>query len=75
MNERPQRYVAYLVRLWQVGQTEVWRASATDPHTGEQRLFVDIQSLCAFLRDATRMWDAGDAGDAGDKERGDKVTR
>lgn len=53
MNDRSRPYVAFLVRLWQTGTAEEWRASATDPHTGEQRLFADIQSLCIFLHGAT----------------------
>jgi hypothetical protein len=47
-----QRYMAYLLRLWQVNTTEtaVWRASLEDPHTGEQKGFADLESLFTFLK-------------------------
>lgn len=50
-----QRYVAYLLRLWQVNTTEstVWRASLEDPHTGEQKGFADLESLLSFLKKQT----------------------
>lgn len=47
------RYLAYLVRLWQVDSAErsVWRASIEDPHTGERRGFGTLSQLFEFLRD------------------------
>jgi len=50
-----QRYMAYLLRLWQVNTTEttVWRASLEDPHTGEQKGFADLESLFTFLKKQT----------------------
>ncbi len=51
MGTQPPRYLAYLVRLWQVEDQGVfaWRASLEDAHTGERRGFPDLASLCAFL--------------------------
>ena len=53
MTTQPRRYMAYLVRLWQVngeGQP-AWRASIEDPHTGERRGFASLESLFAFLKE------------------------
>lgn len=46
------RYLAYLVRLWQVDGDErpVWRASIEDPHSGERRGFGTLAQLFEFLR-------------------------
>ena len=48
-----QRYLAYMVRLWTVrcNGDVVWRASAANAHTGEQRTFADLASLFDFFRD------------------------
>lgn len=45
------RYAAYLLRLWQVGDDgdTLWRASLEDPHTGECLAFSSRQALYAFL--------------------------
>jgi hypothetical protein len=46
-----QRYLSYLLRIWQTcdGQKEIWRASLESPGTGERRGFADLESLFAFL--------------------------
>jgi hypothetical protein len=51
MGTQPPRYLAYLVRLWQVQDRGVfvWRASLEDAHTGERHGFSDVKSLFAFL--------------------------
>jgi hypothetical protein len=51
MGTQPPRYLAYLVRLWQVqDQGEfVWRASLEDAHTGERHGFASLEALVAFL--------------------------
>ncbi len=48
-----QRYLAYMVRLWTVrcNGDVVWRASAANAHSGEQRTFADLASLFDFFRD------------------------
>ena len=45
------RYLAYLLRIWQIkdaGQV-VWHASLEDPHTGERQGFPNLNALIAFL--------------------------
>jgi hypothetical protein len=63
------QYLAFMLRLWQVGHGEgaEWRASLEDPHTGELRAFASLGALVAFLEEITRdQPDAGTlAGDAG----------
>lgn len=56
MENEKRRYLAYLVRLWQVMSAgrSVWRASLEDPHTGERRGFADLDTLVAFLRNKTQ---------------------
>jgi hypothetical protein len=55
MPSQQQRYIAYLVRLWQTGlaDTPIWRASLEDPHTGERRSFANLDVLFAFLEART----------------------
>lgn len=56
------RYLAYLLRLWQVQDREqfAWRASLQDAHTGECRGFPDLETLLAFLRTETAKADLAD---------------
>ncbi|MFW6082786.1 MAG: hypothetical protein ACOC8C_01890 [Chloroflexota bacterium] len=51
------RYLAYLLRLWQVqDETETgWRASVESPHTGERRGFADLEALFVFLTEKMRL--------------------
>ena len=53
---RHKRYLAYLLRLWQVNQNgdPVWRASLEDPRTGERRGFASLETLMDFLREQTQ---------------------
>ncbi len=47
VKDRKRRYLAYLLRLWQVwdkGQTD-WRASVENAHTGEQQGFAGLAEL------------------------------
>ena len=51
MNEEPDAYHAYLLRLWCArcqGQYQ-WRASLESPHTGERQVFTSLEQLFAFL--------------------------
>jgi hypothetical protein len=45
------RYVAYLLRLWQVDEAEdaPWRASLESPQTGERQGFASLVDLFTFL--------------------------
>jgi hypothetical protein len=47
----PQRYLSYLLRLWQEQNRlpAAWRASVEDPQTGELQGFADIMQLFAFI--------------------------
>jgi hypothetical protein len=55
MSEKPRRYLAYLLRLWQAsrGGELVWRASLEDPHAGGRRGFASLAELIAFLEEET----------------------
>ncbi len=55
MENEKRRYLAYMVRLWQVNDAgqPAWRASLEDPHTGERRGFADLDTLFTFLKDRT----------------------
>ena len=51
VRDRNRRYLAYLLRLWQVrdkGQVG-WRALVENAHTGEQRGFAGLAELFTFL--------------------------
>ncbi len=49
------RYLAYMLRLWEVEDDEgpVWRVSLESPHTGERQVFNSLEALMAFLRAET----------------------
>jgi hypothetical protein len=52
MSNQQSIYLAYMLRLWQAGQSEngpVWRVSIESPHTGERRVFTDLPELFTFL--------------------------
>jgi hypothetical protein len=51
MTIQPERYLAYMLRLWQVdGEGQLtWRASLESPHTGERHGFASLEALFAFL--------------------------
>ena len=52
---REQRYISYLLRLWQTesGGERVWRASLESPHTGERKSFASLTDLFTFLEQET----------------------
>ena len=60
MTTQEPRYLAYMLRLWQVRDNDEmsWRASLEDAHTGARRGFASLQMLVAFLREQTRADDA-----------------
>lgn len=51
MSNRRKGYVAYLLRLWQVGEGENawWRASLETPQTAERRGFASLDDLFEYL--------------------------
>jgi hypothetical protein len=60
MGTQPPRYLAFLVRLWQVQDRGafVWRASLEDAHTSERHGFSDLKLLFAFLAEQTAELDS-----------------
>jgi hypothetical protein len=53
--ERPPRYRSFLITMWQERSRNpdvpaVWRFRMEDPHTGQQRGFVDFNALVAALQ-------------------------
>jgi hypothetical protein len=55
MQDEEQRYLAFLVRFWQIRKRGklVWRASAESAQTGERTAFADMDLLFSFLRRCT----------------------
>jgi hypothetical protein len=51
MSIEQQRYLAYMLRLWQVSSDRepIWRASVESPHSGERHGFANLEMLFAFL--------------------------
>lgn len=57
MSENHQRYMSYLLRLWQVTVEgrPVWRASLESPLTGERRGFANLDDLFEYLEEETAV--------------------
>ena len=55
MATQPERYLAFMLRLWQVdGEGRpTWRASLESPRTGERHGFASLEALFEFLREQT----------------------
>ena len=54
MFDRPPRYRAYLLTLWEergrdAGPSELWRFRLEDPRTGKWRGFVSLEELLAAI--------------------------
>jgi hypothetical protein len=50
MENSTQRYLAYMLRLWQVnGLSPVWRASLENARTGKRYSFSSLEMLFQFL--------------------------
>ncbi len=56
MSTPSRHYLAYMLRLWQVGGEgqATWRASLESPHTGERHGFASLEALVAFLEEQTQ---------------------
>jgi len=68
MTNKGDRYLAYMLRLWQADDDKgepVWRASLESPHTAERQGFADLEGLFAFLKERTGVGD----GEWGDRDR------
>jgi len=57
--EKQQRYLSYLLRLWQTsdGGQQVWRVSLECPGTGERQGFASLKDLMDFLYAQTMSCD------------------
>ncbi len=55
MPSEPKRYLAFMLRLWQVGEEgeATWRVSLESPHSGERRAFAGLEELLLFLQRET----------------------
>jgi hypothetical protein len=53
--QQRQRYLSYLLRLWQTsdGKQTVWRASLQSPHSEERHGFASLEDLMDFLKAQT----------------------
>ena len=51
----PQRYLAFMLRLWQTGSERepTWRASLESPRTGKRHSFASLDLLFVFLTECT----------------------
>lgn len=52
MSNQRQRYISYLLRLWQTQDDErrVWRFSLESPDGGERHGFATLQDLVDFIQ-------------------------
>jgi len=51
MNDEPDGYQTYVLRLWRArcqGEWQ-WRASIESPHTGERQWFASLEQLFAYF--------------------------
>jgi len=55
MKKQKQRYLSYLLRLWQTsdGEELLWRASLEMPGTGDRRGFASLKDMFDFLEAQT----------------------
>lgn len=64
MVTKRQRYLAYMLRLWQVGEdAKVWRASLENAHTGARQGFAGLDTLFVFLEEETGQGSSAAAGE------------
>jgi hypothetical protein len=59
MTKSQQRYLSYLLRLWQTsdGRKQIWRASLESPASGERQGFASLKDLFDFLQTQTELKD------------------
>ena len=62
IDDESDAYLAYMLRLWRAGEGDkpMWRASVESPHTGERRVFADLETLFAFLQERTQGGNGAD---------------
>ncbi|MGD8465435.1 MAG: hypothetical protein PVI09_16340 [Anaerolineae bacterium] len=60
-----QRYLAYMLRLWRIGEDRVtWRVSLENAHTGACQGFASLQALFLFLQKETGLHPAATGQDS-----------
>ena len=64
MAKSQQRYLSYLLRLWQTsdGKKQIWRASLERPGSGERQGFASLRDLFGFLQGQTEPEDEENCG-------------
>jgi hypothetical protein len=64
MNNREEKYLSYMLRLWQAVSEAggSWRASLEDPRTGQRTGFAELEDLFGYLAKRTRGEQDDDAG-------------
>jgi hypothetical protein len=51
-----QRYLAYMLRLWWVGEDRMaWRASLENAHSDARQGFASLEAMVAFLEQETQQ--------------------
>lgn len=62
MQREEQRYLSYLLRLWQTsdGERQIWRASLESPGAGERQGFASLEDLFKFLQAQIEFQDEQD---------------
>jgi hypothetical protein len=65
-------YHSFLIRMWRTDATTAWRASLSDPNTGETFNFADMESLWAFLVRLTSATGEGNQDSTESRRKGDK---
>jgi len=68
MNNEPEAYRTYLLRLWRARRQGKWQwhASLESPRSGERQVFAGLPQLLAFLSEQCDEWEM---------ENGDAETR
>ncbi len=56
MKNQEERYWAFMIRIYQIGDSEssTWRITLEDPHTGKRFGFATLDALFDFLRACTQ---------------------
>lgn len=60
---KPAHYRSFLLRLWEDSDSQTWRFSLEDPHTGERRGLANLDKLLGFLKEVTEQTKENDSFD------------
>jgi len=55
VNEEPESYNSFLLRLWRTGRGGTWKASLLDPLTGQRVGFNSVGDLFRYLRERVEI--------------------